>query len=272
MSFELLADTEEYVSPQVQLARMIVSGWLAALVLVTAPLQVLSAKNHDFKLCQQQSFCRRLRGLGERSKNEGFQSPYSLESPVLRNKGQAGASWTFPLRTGLYADIEFELQLDILKAGDGIARIRVDEVNSKLPWKRYNEASKWALLESEPARADVKSVTQSSSNGVTTFTYGDANYLSLEIQHEPLLITFKQGGEVVMVINDQKLFHMEHFRLKDEETSQTIEGSGEGEGQVVMQTTTKPDTKWFEGEPDGEAFQEKWKQWTDSKPKGRHPL
>jgi len=65
---------------------------------------------------------------------------------------------------------------------------------------------------------------------------------------------------------------MEHFRLKDEETSQTIEGSGEGEGQVVMQTTTKPDTKWFEGEPDGEAFQEKWKQWTDSKPKGRHPL
>jgi alpha 1,3-glucosidase len=178
----------------------------------------------------------------------------------------------------LYTDINFELQLDFLKEGDGIARIRVDEVDSKLPWKRYDEASKWALLESEPTRADVKGVTQKTVDGgkTTVFTYGPSGGLSLEIEHEPLRITFKQGGEAVMVINDRNLFHMEHFRLKEDaadEVNQTLEGGQEDSGgQTVLQATSKPDTTWFEGEPDSDAFEEKWKSWTDSKPKGLSQL
>lgn len=258
---------------------MILTTWLAALAIVATPLQVLAAKNHDFKLCQQQSFCRRLRGISERAESEGFSSPYSLEAPVVRNEGKDGASWTFPLKTSLYQDIQFELQLDILKQGEGIARIRVDEVNSKTSWKRYNEAAQWALLEAEPARADLASVKQKTSHGgkTTTFHYGTSGDLSLEIQHDPLLVTFKQGGETVLVINDRKLFHMEHFRAKEDffvdnetESSETHTVGAEGDVQVVMAAKEKkPDTKWFEGEPDKDAFEERWKTWADAKPKGR---
>jgi len=255
---------------------MILTTWLAALALITTPLRVMAAKNHDFKLCQQQSFCRRLRGIADRADNEGFISPYSLESPVTTNDGKDGASWTFPMKTSLYEDIKFELRLDILKQGDGIARIRVDEVGSKLDWKRYDEAAKWALVDADPARADLGSVTQKTSHGgqTTTFTYGSRGDLSLEIKHSPLLITFKQGGDVVMVINERNLFHMEHFRMREDffvgdNDNATVDAAESGDAQVVMGgKKEKPDTKWFEGEPDKDAFEERWKTWADAKPKG----
>jgi alpha 1,3-glucosidase len=246
---------------------MILSHWLAALALVGGPLQALAAKHHDFKECHQQSFCRRLRGIAERADNTGFRSPYTLDAPIT-TKGKDAASWTFPLHTSLYEDIQFELQLDFLQKGDGIARVRVDEVGSKLPWKRYDEAAKWALVESEPTLVSMKNVTQKTSkNGkLTTFTYGPELSLSLEVQHDPFHITFKQGQETVMTINDRNLFHMEHFREK-ESKQEVIEG-GEGDAQVVLGSAEKKDTTWFEGEPDKDMFQETWSKWTDSKPKG----
>lgn len=235
------------------------TGALVALSVSIGPTS--AAKYHDFKECHQQSFCRRLRGIAGRAEQDaGFTSPYSLGKSTGH---QDEASWSFPLDTRLYNDVSFELQLDILDVDHGIPRIRVDEVGSALPLKRYNEAAKWALVEAEPSKKSLSNVQFTTTEATTTVEYGsldNGDKLVVVLQHDPLLITFKQGNEDVMIINDRNLFHMEHFR------TQTTENAGDDQQKVLK--TPAPDTTWFEGEPDKDAFAESWKQWKDSKPKG----
>lgn len=244
-------------------------SWPLACLLLLATLSstTWAAKHGDFKTCSQSSFCRRLRSLSERSQAEGFQSPYSLEEGKHSSGSQQdGASWTFPLNTELYSDIKFALTVDFLEKGDGIARLRVDEVGSKLPWKRYNEAAKWALVDAEPALTSVGNVKKVSSKDQTVFKYGVSGQLGLVIDHAPFKVTFRRGGEDVMYINERNLFHMEHFRSK-EETPAQVDGGSEDQ-QVFSAGSSKKDTTWFEGEPDGELWEERFSKWTDSKPKG----
>lgn len=248
-------------------------GWpLAFLLFLTAfSSTTWAAKHGDFKTCSQSSFCRRLRSLSERSQVDGFHSPYSLgEGQHSAIAQQDGASWTFPLNTELYPDIKFALGVDFLEKGDGIARLRIDEVDSKLPWKRYNEAAKWALVDPEPALTSVGNVRKVSSTGQTLFKYGADAQLELVIDHAPFKVTFRRDGQDVMYINERNLFHMEHFRTKEEKPAQVDGGDGAagGDQQVFSATGAKKDTTWFEGEPDGELWEERFSKWTDSKPKG----
>ncbi len=214
------------------------------LILLATATASLAVKQEDFKQCAQTSFCRRLRSIASRQEEPGFHSPYSLSSP----KGSLdSSSWTWDIRTSLYPEILFELRVDIL-AGD-IARIRADEVGSKTPWKRYNETAQWALLEPEPP---LGLASLSSSQNVDTISYGD---LQLTIERSPLKITQLRAGIPEIIFNDRSLFHMEHFRLKDTE----IETQSQ-EGKTAI--------SWFETH-DADEFEESWKQWRDSKPKGQ---
>jgi alpha 1,3-glucosidase len=241
------------------------------LVLVTIGSTTRAAKHEDFKTCSQSSFCRRLRSLPERAQASGFHSPYSLgDGHFTDDKHRDRASWTFPLNTELYPEITFALTVDFLAKGDGIARLRVDEVGSKLPWKRYNEAGKWALVDPEPALASVGSVKRVSSRERTHFKYGNKSELELVVDHAPFKVTFRRNGEDVMYVNERNLFHMEHFRSK-EETPAQVEGgdaAATSDQQVFSASTGKKDTTWFEGEPDKELWEERFSKWTDSKPKG----
>ncbi|GHJ85091.1 hypothetical protein NliqN6_1493 [Naganishia liquefaciens] len=241
------------------------------LVLITVVSTTHAAKHGDFKTCSQSSFCRRLRSLSERAQASGFHSPYSLGDGYLSDAAQqGGASWTFSLDTELYPDIHFALTVDFLSKGDGIARLRVDEVGSKLPWKRYNEAAKWALVDPEPALTAVGNVKKVSSKGQTRFTYGVNSDLELIVDHAPFKVTFRRSGEDIMYINERNLFHMEHFRSKAETPAQVDGGDAAAvsEQQVFSATSGKKDTTWFEGEPDAELWEERFSKWTDSKPKG----
>ncbi len=235
---------------------------LALLSLSPFILIINAAKHGDFKTCSQSSFCRRLRSLSTRAEEKGFHSPYDLIHARHDTTDEDGpATWIFPLKTELYPEISFELRVDVLAAGDGIARLRVDEVDSKTQWKRYNETAKWALIDAEPAVAQKSSVKFSSGPSTTTISYGDAQSLSLVIEHSPLKITHRRDGKPVMVINERGLFHMEHFRTKEEPVK--VEGEQE---QIHMHAGV--DTTWFEGTPDHELFEESFGKWRDSKPKG----
>lgn len=233
----------------------------------------LAVKKEDFKECAQTSFCRRLRGIAAKQQltPETFTSPYSLGKPVPSDN-----SWTFPLASSLYPEISFELRVDVLD--QGIVRIRADELDSVSPWRRYNETSKW-VLDGEPKAG--KGVLKS-KGGVYTISYGDG--LSLEIQAAPLKITQKRDGVPTVVFNERALFHMEHYRTREiEEVKTEPEAAAEGEATepeadgtaqkplVVEDEETdeevKMDRSWFE-EEDKDAFEETWKRWRDSKPKG----
>lgn len=234
--------------------------------LVTLPFllsEVMGVKQEDFKLCSQSSFCRRLRSIANRQESSPsiFLSPYSV-GPASTTVGTIDhASWSFPVTSSLYPEISFEIRVDILEKGDGIARIRMDEVGSKTPFKRYNETARWALVHPEPKLALLSSAKLSSSNGISKIIYGAG--LSIEIQHHPLKITQYRDGKPQVVFNERSLLHMEHFRLKEQEKIE--EPLSEGE-QVVLKGG-EMDRSWFE-ESDADQFEERWKTWTDSKPKG----
>lgn len=253
---------------------------LAVLATLTLAPDALAVKHEDFKECHQTSFCRRLRSISTRqqealaNKTE-FSSPYSLGAPVATASTKGTASWTFPLASSLYPDITFTLRVDVLKAGDGIVRIRADEVDSASQWRRYNETAKWALLDAEPALATSSEVKSTTSNGVTTLNYGSD--LSIEIVHAPLKITMKRAGTPQVVFNDRSLFHVEHFRAKEfeveasNETDAEVKTEGEGEQVVLATPEPKVDRSWFE-QDDESMFEERWKSWTDTKPKGKHQV
>jgi alpha 1,3-glucosidase len=233
---------------------------LAVLWLAVLPLLTLGVKHEDFKTCSQSSFCRRLRSIGTRQSEapKTFSSPYSLGQPIASTNE---ASWTWPLQSGLYPGISFELRVDVLAEGDGIVRVRADEVGSSTPWKRYNETAKWVLVDKNPAISTSSAVKLLSSRGVDTITYNDG--LSIQVERSPFKLTQLRNGKPEIVLNDRSLFHMEHFRNKELEKQEEILSEGE---QVVLKGG-EMDRSWFE-EHDKDMFEEKFRSWTDSKPKG----
>jgi alpha 1,3-glucosidase len=159
--------------------------------------------------------------------------------------------------------------VDVLQEGDGIVRVRMDEVGSQTKWRRYNETAKWALLDANPPLAQSASLT--TKKGVSTIKYGPkGSKLTLEVQHQPLRITQLRDGVAEVVLNDRSLLHMEHFRTKPVDGQEGIaEGAGqmsEGE-QVVLQANDQIQRGWFE-ETDKDSWEEQFRQWKDSKPKG----
>lgn len=233
--------------------------------LALLPIAVLGVKHEDFKTCSQSSFCRRLRSIGTRQSEapQTFTSPYSLGDPVANNDG--GASWIWPLRSSLYPKINFQLQVDVLREADGIVRVRADEVGSSTPWKRYNETANWVLLDTKPGLESTATVKLSSAKGTDTITYGHG--LSVKIERSPFKLTQLRNGKPEIVLNDRSLFHMEHFRMKEAEKKEEYLSEGE---QVVLKGG-EMDRSWFE-EHDKDMFEERFRTWTDSKPKGEFSL
>ncbi|OWT41465.1 alpha 1,3-glucosidase [Cryptococcus neoformans Bt1] len=235
--------------------------WLTIIATLALLSLTLAVKSEDFKQCSQTSFCRRLRSIASKQETAPkgtFSSPYSLGTAVPI---QSGGSWKWPIQSSLYPEINFELHVDVLKEGNGIARVRIDEVGSSTPFKRYDETAKWSLLNAEP---DVDlSASLKTADGKSVITYGPSSSISLEIIHSPLKITQLRNGKPEIVFNDRSLFHMEHFRVKDVESAKEVLGEGE---QTVLGGDAL-DRSWFE-ESDSDAFQEKWKKWVDTKPKG----
>jgi alpha 1,3-glucosidase len=260
--------------------------WLALTTLLPLLLLLvepaLAVKREDFKECSQSSFCRRLRSIAtkqeaaETASPGSFKSPYSLGNAVGSQNAE-GSSWTFPLSSSLYPDITFSLRIDVLAEGDGIVRIRADEVGSASQWRRYNEASRWALLDAEPVLAQTGDTKLTTKDGVSTLTYGaPEDKLSVEIVHSPFKITQFRNSVSQLVINDRSLFHMEHYRTKeveeieeDKKEDENDEGGAANAKQAVMKAPeTEIDRSWFETEDSG-MFEESWKHWKDTKPKGK---
>ena len=240
-------------------------SFLFTLLLVALCSIVMGVKQEDFKQCSQSSFCRRLRAIGTKQSEAtpgSFKSPYSLGSHIPTS-GPETASWTWPVKSALYPEIAFNLRVDILERGDGIVRIRMDEVGSKTKFKRYDETAKWALVDPEPALNSSSGTTFHSTNWRTIISYGST--LSLKVEHSPMKITQFRDGQPQIILNERSLLHMEHFRTKDVEAQDAIQSDSE---QMVMKGD-EMDRSWFETS-DADMFEESWKRWKDSKPKGEH--
>jgi alpha 1,3-glucosidase len=233
---------------------------LVLLVVIGAP-PTCAVKRGDFKTCAQSSFCKRNRALADRAgeAKSAWTSPYSLQSPSFA-QGSLRAS----ISNALFPDVHFSLEVRFQQ--DGVARILMDEVDGLR--QRYNEAGMWAV-QTEPVLA-VEDAEFEVDIGEerTSIKYAQGRH-ELQIQHQPILLTFLRDGQPQIVLNGRGLLNMEHFRVK------TIGGEPD---EVVIQDAEHPAEQTiivkeeaFPGflpkDEDG-MWEETFAGKTDSKPKG----
>ncbi|ESK89413.1 glycoside hydrolase family 31 protein [Moniliophthora roreri MCA 2997] len=238
--------------------------WVAlfGLSLILSAPQVFAVKSHDFKTCSQSGFCRRGRALSSRAKeaSTSWKSPYSVDPDSL-TISSTEATAKAAVKSSLYPDIKFSLEVRIHE--DGVARVRMDEVNGLR--KRYDEAASWALA-SEPKISQTVSWTAGKKN--LHAVYGAKKEIEVVVQYEPLRVSMLRNGKEQVVLNGQGLLHMEHFRHKEEPKEDT-----KAEEEVTSdQTKTENPRAWFEGESEDAFWEETFSSWTDSKPKGPESL
>jgi alpha 1,3-glucosidase len=237
---------------------------LAVLLFYLIP-SISAVKSQDFKTCSQSGFCRRGRALSARAKaSASWKSPYSVDAAsVSISSGQA--SFTADVKSSIYPDIKFGLEVRIHE--DGVARVRMDEIGGLK--KRYDEAASWALI-SDPRISEEVSwkVGQRDARAVYG-DGGDASKKDIEVivAFEPLKVSLLRNGKVQVELNGNGLLHMEHFRSKIETDSPSTEEANvtEEAAQIVMKVNP---AAWFEGDEEDAWWDETWLSWTDSKPKG----
>lgn len=229
---------------------------LTSFLLLLVGQTTLAVKKEDFKTCSQSGFCRRGRALASRAREaETWNSPYSID-PTSIAIHENEASVTAAVRSALYPDVKFGLDVRIQE--DGVVRVRMDEVGGLR--KRYDEAARWALAEEPTINKEIRWWT--GQKDLKAQYGGDVEVV---VEYEPLRVVLYRGGVEQVVINGRGLLHMEHFRVKEEEVA-----AQEGEdGQEVL--SVKP-TAWFEGDVQDALWEETFSKWTDSKPKGRSSI
>jgi hypothetical protein len=242
------------------------SSVAAAWLLLLLPMQSVNAVNeHDFKKCHQSAFCRRGRALADRAaesvkSGEKWKSPYSLDpSTIVLEDG--GSRFTGRVRSSLNPEIKFEL--DVRVHEDGVVRVKMDEKEGLR--KRYDEAASWALLK-EPVLSS--SAKWSLGKEVKVVYGGKKDQVEVTVEFEPLVVRMKRNGKDQVVLNGQGLLHMEHFRQRVERVEAKdgeVPVAGGDETQKVIQL---PPNGWFEGDIEDGWWEESWKTWTDTKPKG----
>ncbi|PCH35732.1 glycoside hydrolase family 31 protein [Wolfiporia cocos MD-104 SS10] len=233
---------------------------LSSLVLLIAAPAALAVKSQDFKTCSQSAFCRRGRALADRAElSTSWVSPYSVTPSSISISPQQ-ASFTAAVKSSLYPDINFGLDVRVHK--DGVVRVRMDEVGGLR--KRYDEAASWALVAEPDISQDIKWTVSASD---VRAVYGDRKEIEVVVSFEPLKVALYRDGIEQVVLNGRGLLHMEHFRAKAAVAEDAPPAADDA--QVVMQTNPRA---WFEGEEEDGYWEEKFNTWTDSKPKGPESL
>lgn len=233
---------------------------LSSLLVLAALPAVLAVKREDFKTCSQAAFCRRGRALAERAgQNPDWKSPYSVD-PASISIASDQSTLTASVASSLYPEIKFGLDVRVHK--DGVVRVRMDEVDGK--GRRYNEAASWALLAEPETSKDIHWTVGKKDVKATIGPKKDK--LEVFVSFDPLVVKLYRDGREEVALNGLGLLHMEHFRTK-EEPKPAVEGGTEAEGAQTVMKVPNP-RAWFEGEEEDGYWEETWKSWTDSKPKG----
>ena len=247
---------------------LVVAAWL---LLLLPTRSILAVKEQDFKKCNESAFCRRGRALGDRAaehtkSGEKWKSPYSLDASTIALEN-GGSRFTGRVRSSLYPEIKFEL--DVRVHEDGVVRVRMDEKEGLR--KRYDEAASWALLK-EPVLSS--SSKWSVGKKEVKVVYGEKkDQVEVTVEFEPLVVRMRRNGKDQVVLNGQGLLHMEHFREKVEEKKVEEAEAEDGEVPVVESEQAQEviqvrPNAWFEGDTEDGLWQETWRSWTDTKPKG----
>ncbi|KIY46198.1 glycoside hydrolase family 31 protein [Fistulina hepatica ATCC 64428] len=236
-------------------------GWSLYAFLFLFSSVGFAVKSQDFKTCSQSGFCRRGRALAERAKDAGdaWKSPYSVD-PSSLTVSPDRASFMAAVESSLYPSIKFSLELRV--HDDGVVRVRMDEVDGL--HKRYDETASWVLPKEPTISRDLLWTANNTAISLG-YSRGKHDDVDVVVTYNPLTIVMSKNGKPQIMINGRGLLHMEHYRSKD---TPAVEGSDNA--QAVLDTAGS--RAWFEGDKEEDFWEEKFKSWTDKKPKGPESL
>ncbi|KAK9476504.1 glycosyl hydrolases family 31-domain-containing protein [Lipomyces japonicus] len=191
-----------------------------------------AAKKYLFKTCEESSFCRRNRAYADfaESKGSSWTPPYSIDPASVKFKDGALQGTILKLvldDEGNHVSVDLPFQLVFLQSGS--ARFLVDEKrrsesaipgfpSDKITQKRYNEASKWAIVGDLSSDLGAFEVTTDADvdQGIFRVRYGPEKNFEAIFQSNPFQVKFYRDGEPHVILNDRKLFNLDHWRPKPE--------------------------------------------------------
>lgn len=179
-------------------------------------------KDYLYKSCDNSGFCFRNRHFANQIKsNDDYESKYSLDFDSLSvSSGQLSATILKELPNDLPA-VEFPLAITILEGGS--IHVKIDEKRDQksfsgkiVNYKRYDEAPKWAFKSNSLSSSNSSAVIESKSeDGNAYYQYSFGDYL-FKFELDPFKITVSRQNEVQLIVNDQNLLNIEHFRTQSE--------------------------------------------------------
>ncbi|ODV81565.1 glycoside hydrolase family 31 protein [Suhomyces tanzawaensis NRRL Y-17324] len=195
-------------------------GWTNWWVLLCLLSFVTAVKDHTFKTCDQAGFCHRNRHFASQVRqNANYIPQYHIEGSSVglgTDPGKFSVIGTILKKLPNDATVELPFEISVL---DNTVRVTVDEnrkginVPNVYSTKRYSETSKWAFLADLPYQKDVKNTIEKNR---VSLEYGQD--LSVQIDFYPVKITVLKKGEPVVVVNDQNLLNVEHWRSRSDDS------------------------------------------------------
>jgi len=171
----------------------------ASLFLLLSTPATVAFKAGDFKTCSQSGFCRRGRALADRAKDNAntWRSPYSVD-PQSLSLASDRSSLTAAVKSALYPDINFSLEVDVHE--DGVVRVRMDEASGLR--KRYDEAAKSVALEGKGV--DRKGASRGKMTMVCTLQQAGAGasiIVDSDVQLSGSIAQFGRTGLITEIAN-----------------------------------------------------------------------
>jgi alpha 1,3-glucosidase len=221
---------------------------LACLAVLSLFLLSEAVKKEDFKTCSQSAFCRRNRALADSATADAqWVSPYTLVKDSIRFKNNF-----------MTADIQNSntnnvLVLELQVLADNTVRVRMDE---KAPiYPRYKDHAQFTLVDEPKPIKPFKS--GKNTDGIVKITLDAEGTRRVIVTPSPLRVEFFVNDEPVITLNDRGFFNFEHLRTKESHKPRMLKQKNDDGTETDVEAPEEKD-----------LWEESFKSWTDSKPRG----
>ncbi|KAG0328218.1 hypothetical protein BGZ99_005884 [Dissophora globulifera] len=247
-----------------------------ALGLVLACASTASAvKREDFKTCAQSGFCARNRAYADIAKEApDWVSPFQLTPASVRLRNGIFTADLINTHESTNPSPRPPLALELHLLDNDAVRVRINERDAILP--RYDGVQETVLVKPYGFASDVTyELSTDTASGTTTIQYGSQNQNTVKIGSAPFKIEFLVNGVSTVLLNDEGLLRFETLRRKEEEQKQSdddsddsddsklVDQDSEGESSEIVIEKSELEKKLEEN-----LWEERFKEFTDSKPRG----
>ncbi|KAG0258249.1 hypothetical protein BG011_003404 [Mortierella polycephala] len=233
---------------------------------------VSAVKREDFKTCAQSGFCTRNRAYAELAKETPqWISPFQLNPSSLRLQGGILTGDLINIEEDKQPSSKSGLAFELHLLDNDSVRVRINERDPIHP--RYDGVKDTVLIKPYGmANENSYQKLAKDDSGVLTIQYGNKNQNTIKVNSAPFKIEFLVNGVSTVVLNDEGLLKFERLRKKQEEAAQEKEIVDEDklvdQGDENKDDEVKIEKSELETKLEANMWEEKFKEYTDSKPRG----